>query len=112
MPRRMGTSASRGTRRRRPPGSALFRWLQVVEPQLVPGVLVELAVQLAAVRAAVVLAHETLVPDRVADDAWLLDQDLLLQAVDHLLPSAGLDVVVQHHEAIRMRFAPDHGHLA
>src|SRR5262249_49391144 len=43
-------------------GLALFRRLEVVQPQLVPGVLVELAVQLAAVGTAVELADETLVP--------------------------------------------------
>ena len=33
-------------------------------------------------------------------------------AIDDLLPGARLDVVVQHDHAVRMRFAPDHHHLA
>src|SRR5258708_37831064 len=108
----MGTSASRGTRRRRTLRSALLGWLQGVKPQLVPGILVELAVELAAVCAPVVLAHETLVPDGVAHDAGLFDQDLLLQAVDHLLPPADLDVVIEHDQAVGMRLAPNPRHFA
>src|SRR3981081_1949253 len=90
-----------------------FFWrIEVVQPQLSPGFFVERAVQLAAVRAPVVLAHETLVPDGVADDAGLLDQDLLLQAVDHLLPAADLELVVEHDQAVRVWLAPDHSHLS
>src|SRR5439155_14165620 len=63
---------------------ALFGRLQVVEPQAVAGVFVELAVQLAAVRAAVVLADKTLVPHRVADDARFLDRDPLLEPAEHV----------------------------
>src|SRR5450759_5383816 len=100
MPRRMDISANRGTRRCRRRGSPLFGRLQVVEAELGTRVLVELTVQLAAVRAAVVLPHETLVPDRVADDPGLLDEDLLLEPVDDLLPPAGLDVVVEDDEAV------------
>ena len=68
--------------------------------------------QLAAVGAPVVLANETFVPHRVADHSRLLDEDLLLEAVDHLLPTACLDVVVQHDHAVGVRFAPDHDYLA
>ena len=68
--------------------------------------------QLTAIRAAVVLADEALVPHRVADDAGLLDQDLLLEPVDHLLPAARLDIVVEDDHAVRVRLAPDHRHLA
>src|SRR5712664_678044 len=91
---------------------SFFGRVEVVQPQLAGGFLVELAVQLAAVRAPVVLAHETLVPDRVAHDAGLLDQDLLFQAVDHLLPAADLDLVVEHDQAVRVGLAPDHRHLS
>src|SRR5215470_2030977 len=93
-------------------GLALLGWLQVVEPESVAGVLVELAVQLAAVRASVVLAHETRVPHGVADHTRLLDQDLLLEPVDDLLPTACLDLVVEDDDAVGMRLAPDHDHLA
>src|SRR3979411_1274830 len=83
---------------------------EVVQPQLAARFLVELAMQLAAVGAPVVLADKTLVPDGVADDAGLLDQDLLLQAVDHLLPAADLDLVVEHDQAVRVRLAPHPRH--
>src|SRR5260370_38150472 len=84
----------------------------VVEAELFACFFVELAVQVAAVGAAVVLADKALVPNGVAHDPRLLDQDLLLETVDHLLPAACLDGVVEHDEAIRARFTPDHGHLA
>src|SRR5207248_5095981 len=67
---------------------------------------------LATVRAAVVLADESFVPYRVADHPGLLDQDLLLEPVDHLLPAAGLDVVIEHDHAVGVRLAPDHDDLA
>src|SRR2546427_12499811 len=91
---------------------AFFGRLQVVEPQPVAGLFVELAVQLPAVRAPVVLADKTLGPHRVADDAGFLDQDLLLEAVAHLLPSARLDFVVERGHAAGMRVAPQPGDLA
>src|ERR1051326_7269449 len=73
-----------------------------VQAELLAGVVVELAVQLAAVRAAVELAHEPLLPHRVADHPRLLDQDLLLQAPDHLLPCAPLagQLLVQDDQAV------------
>src|ERR1700687_667162 len=91
---------------------SFFGRVEVVQPQLAPGFFVELAVQLAAVRAPVVLAHEALVPDGVADDAGLLDKDFLLQAVDDLLPTTDLELVVEHDQAVRVRLAPDHRHLS
>src|SRR5438105_87248 len=93
-------------------GLALVGRLQVVEAQLVARVLVELAVQLTAIGAAVELADESFVPHRVADDTGLFDQDLLLQLVDDLLPAARLDVVIEHHQAVRMWLAPDHRDLS
>src|SRR4029077_992140 len=90
----------------------LFRRLHVVEAQPAGRLLVELAVQLAAVGAPVVLADETFVPHGVADDAWLLDQDLLLEPVDDMLPGPGLDVGIEHDDAVRMRVAPHHHDLA
>src|SRR5713226_10521172 len=91
---------------------ALVRWLQVVQAELAARVFVELAVQLSAVGASVVLADKPLMPHGIAHDPGLLDQDLLLQAVDYLLPSARLDVIVQHDNAVRMWLAPHHSHLA
>ena len=88
-----------GLRQRRPSPSslpceardlALLGRLQVIKPQAVAGVFVELAVQLAAVRAAVVLADETFVPHRIADVgrqvidpkmAWIFD-DILKDNTD------------------------------
>src|SRR5436190_18316549 len=90
---------------------SLFGRFELVEPEVVAVVLVELAVQLAAVGTPVVLADEPLVPHRVADDAGLFDEDLLLEPVDHLLPTAGLDVIVEDDHAVRMWLAPDHHDL-
>jgi len=72
----------------------------VVQSKLGAGILVELAVQLAAVGAPVVLTHEALMPDGVADDTGLFHQDLLLEPVDHLLPTPVSIVVVEHHQAV------------
>src|ERR1700682_1272639 len=91
---------------------SFFGRVEVVQPPLAPGFFVELAVQLATVRAPVVLAHETLVPDGVADDAGLLDKDLLLQAVDDLLPTTDLELVVEHDQAVRVRLPPDQRHTS
>src|ERR1700694_6314892 len=86
--------------------------MEVVRAELLAGILVELAVQLAAVGAAVVLADKAFVPHGIAHDSRLLDQDLLLETVDHLLPAACLDGVVEDDKTVRMRLAPDHVDLA
>src|SRR5438552_14184478 len=57
---------------------SLFRGFQVVQTKAGGGVFVELAVQLAAVGAPVVLANETFVPHRLPDHSRLLDEALLL----------------------------------
>src|SRR5207237_9066493 len=85
-----------------------------VEPEVVGGVLVVLAVQLSAVGAAVELAHESFLPHRVVDDSRLLQQDLLLEPPDHLLPAAPLarQLLVEDDQAVGVGVAPDHGDLA
>src|SRR5207237_5384769 len=84
-----------------------------VEPEVVGGVLVVLAVQLSAVGAAVELAHESFLPHRVVDDSRLLQQDLLLEPPDHLLPAAPLarQLLVEDDQAVGVGVAPDHGEL-